>query len=123
MGRKTYESIGKPLPNRTNIVISKTLHDIDGVIICNSVEECLSKIKDVKEEIFVIGGAEIYKLFFPYVKKLFITMVDTDIRDDECATKFPDFDFEVDVISNEFHEKDERNAYSFRTYELEIKES
>lgn len=120
MGRKTYESIGKPLPNRTNIVISKTLSDQDGIIVCKSVDECLNKIKDITTEVFVIGGAEIYKLFFPYVKKLFITIVDTDIRNDECATKFPDFDFNVNIISNAFHEKDEKNVYSFRTYELEI---
>lgn len=61
MGRKTFESIGKPLPNRINIVISKTLKNYSDVIIFDSLEASISFGKKLNKEIFIIGGAEIYK--------------------------------------------------------------
>lgn len=83
MGRKTYESIGKPLPNRTNIVITrgdidallKTLAPGSGVVVCSSFEDGLETAYKVDSDPFVIGGGEIYKLAFPHVTKLEITYV------------------------------------------------
>jgi dihydrofolate reductase len=80
MGRKTYESIGRPLPGRVNIVLSRNKMDIKGVTIANNVDEVMSmlrtlKMSDVDDNVFVIGGSEIYKQFEPYVKNLYVTRV------------------------------------------------
>lgn len=74
MGRKTFESIGKPLPNRDNIILTKNEnYVVKGCMVCNSIEEIFSLSKD--KEIFIIGGAEIYKIFLPYTDKLYITLI------------------------------------------------
>jgi dihydrofolate reductase len=94
MGRKTYESIGKPLPNRTNIVISRNLElRIDGVYVVNNL---LSAIKIAKEsngsdEIFIIGGGEIYKEALPYTNKLYLTIVQSDELGDTFFPEYPEF--------------------------------
>lgn len=93
MGRKTFESIGRALPNRTNIVISrdkefKSHHDIK---IVSTAEEALEEAKKYEEkEVFVIGGAQIYELFMPYADKLYLTIVDKEVKDADAF--FPDYD-------------------------------
>src|ERR1700682_1024203 len=70
MGRKTFESIGKPMPNRRNIVISRTLEDAaEDVSVVGSLEEAIESCRGEKE-IFVIGGAEIYQLALPRAKRI-----------------------------------------------------
>lgn len=94
MGRKTYESIGKALPNRTNVVLTgNTSFSPEGVIVLHSFEEALAFCQK-QENVFIIGGGEIYKLFLPYTDKLYITLVDRVINGD---TDFPDYtsDFEL----------------------------
>lgn len=87
MGRKTYESIGKPLPNRKNIVITQdVLFVADGVTIVNSFEDALDKAGG--GEVFVIGGAQIYLLTIELADKLYLTLVDGDFG---CDTFFPDY--------------------------------
>ena len=78
MGRKTFESIGKPLPRRINIVLSRKDLDIDGVIVVNNVQSALDLAKGHNKKIFVIGGSEIYKLFLPYANHLHISEVDDE---------------------------------------------
>ena len=78
MGRKTFESIGKPLPGRINIVLSRKDLDIDGVIVVNNVQSALDLAKGHNKKIFVIGGSEIYKLFLPYANHLHISEVDDE---------------------------------------------
>lgn len=89
MGRKTFESIGKPLTNRTNIVLSRDIEPSgekiwdkldDRIITVSSIENILPKLKD-EEEYFIIGGASIYKQFLPYAKKLYITHIDDECKD------------------------------------------
>lgn len=75
MGRKTYESIGKPLPNRINIVISKSDIKYDGCIVLNSLESALEEANKYGKEIFIIGGSSIYKQAFPNADTLYITWV------------------------------------------------
>ena len=91
MGRKTFESIGKPLPGRTNIVLTGNPRwQHEGVTVCHSVEECLT-VAHAKNppKISIIGGGEIYKLFLPYATTLEITYVyDAPAAD----TFFPQFD-------------------------------
>ncbi len=112
MGRKTYESIGKPLPNRKNIVLT---HDKNwkekGVIVFHSKEAVLNYIKDY-ENAFVIGGAEIYKLFLNDADFLEITYVNANIEGD---TFFPNINYEKWNLINQFkHEKDDQHAFSYK---------
>ena len=85
MGRKTYESIGKALPNRKNIVLTRQNIDIDDVEIVHNVDEILNR----QDEIFIIGGEEIYKLFIPYADNIYLTEIDAEA---EADSFFPDFD-------------------------------
>ena len=89
MGRKTYESIGKPLPKRINIVVSNSLKETDGITIINSFEEVLEKYLNSEEEVFIIGGASIYKEFIDYASKLYLTEIDAS--DKEADTYFLEF--------------------------------
>lgn len=77
MGRKTFESIGKPLPNRTNIVITHDPNFIyEGIVVVNSLEKALNEAKKVdQKEIFIIGGGQIYQQAIQYANKLYLTHV------------------------------------------------
>ena len=87
MGANTFYSIGKPLPQRNNIVI--THQNIDKVLIYKSIREFLIDYKNKKEEVFIIGGASIYKEFIDYASKLYLTEIDAS--DKEADTYFPEF--------------------------------
>lgn len=118
MGRKTFESIGKPLPNRTTIVISRQadLH-IDGVIIAHSVEEAILKGKSItRDDIFIVGGAEIYALSLPLADQILVTQLH-DIFEGDAY--FPEISLDTwEVIEQERGVTDEKNAYqySYLTY-------
>lgn len=91
MGRNTFESIGRPLPNRVNIVISRTMDDErDDIIVVPSIQMALNKIEEIAEgtemETFVIGGGQIYKPFFDLADRLYVTKIDAKFTTD---TKFP----------------------------------
>jgi len=124
MGKKTFESIKKPLPDRENIVLSSSMEARDDVKVCRTIDECIDYAnliaKEKNCEIFVIGGSKIYDQFLPYVKKLFITVIDTDILDDENSIKFPDFELNTRVLETEYYEKDEKNPFNYRTYVMEV---
>lgn len=111
MGRKTYESIGKPLPNRTNVVITRNTDFADPrVITYNSVGRALRRLRNVKD-IFVIGGSEIYKAFMPYTNKLYLTVVDAEFDVDTY------FDFnEDDWIEVKRETLDTEYTHSFIVY-------
>lgn len=90
MGRKTLESFpgSKPLKNRINIVLSKSCSNVEGAEFVSSVEELLDKLKEYNtDEVYVIGGAQIYSLLLPYCDTALITHVDTVAN--EADTKFP----------------------------------
>ena len=90
MGRNTYESIGRPLPNRTNIVITRSDIKIDGCIVVHSIEEAL--VLYPNEEVFIIGGAQIYKQSMEYIDKMYLTVISDDYEGD--AT-FPKINFKL----------------------------
>jgi dihydrofolate reductase len=92
MGRKTYESIGKPLPGRENIVLSRTMPETPGITIVRSVEE-IQEPTDGRD-LFVIGGEEIYRLLLPRIQELYVTKVPLQIEGD---THFPDFESQFDA--------------------------
>ncbi len=116
MGRKTYESIGRPLPKRTNIVLSRSTSAIDGCIVVRSPEEALLAAGDAAE-LCVIGGETVYAAFLPRADRLELTEVLADVEGD---ARFPDLDRSAwRLASAELHDADERHAHAFRfvTYE------
>lgn len=116
MGRKTFDSIGKPLPGRYNIVLTRDpAFQVDGVTVVHSVAEALERF--AHEELIIFGGSEIYKLFLPYVDRMYITYLQHTFETD--AT-FPDVDMsEWVLVSNEQGVTDEKNPYTyfFRIYD------
>ena len=112
MGRKTYESIGKPLPNRTNIVISRKNDWFEeGILIVGSIKEAVKFAKKIDEEVFVIGGGNIYEQTIDLADKLEVTLVDAELGAD---TFFPKINEKVWQKTNEeYHQKDEKNEFDF----------
>ena len=95
MGRKTYESIGKPLPGRENIVLSRTMLETPGVTVIRSIDELKEpEFTQGGRDLFVIGGEEIYRLLLPRVQELYVTKVPRTIDGD---THFPEFESQCDA--------------------------
>ncbi len=115
MGRKTYESIGKPLPNRQNIILSRKGFSADGCETLHSLEEIKSLDVDNKE-LYIIGGSHIFKEALPFADFLYLTYIDEEFEGD---TYFPTLDeSEWELISEQKGIKDEKNPYDyyFRKY-------
>ncbi len=117
MGRKTYESIGRPLPNRVNFVISSTLKDIEGVSIFTSLEDAIEAAKiynldqDIANEIAIIGGGYLFRDSIDSFNKLILTRVDCSIDGD---VYYPEIDFSNwELISSDEFLKNEDNQYNF----------
>ncbi len=113
MGRKTYESIGRPLPNRTTVVISRQQDlKIEGVILAHSVEEAILKAKSIsRDDIFIVGGAEIYQLSLPLADQILVTQLH-DIFEGDAF--FPEISPAIwEVTEQERGVTDEQNAYQF----------
>jgi len=89
MGRNTYESIGKPLPHRHNFVVSSTLPKTSGIQICKSLEEAVKEAEWYKKEVFVIGGAKLYRQAIPIADKMYISYIKKNYEGDIF---FPEFD-------------------------------
>lgn len=116
MGRLTYESIGKPLPQRVNIVISSTMNPKEGIIVVSSFEKALA-ITEEYPEVMIIGGAHLYQYSLPYAEKLYLTEIHHEFAADVF---FPNLDeSEWECTSSEFHARDEKNKYdmTFKIYE------
>jgi len=113
MGRKTFESIGRPLPNRTTVVISRQQDlKIEGVILAHSVEEAILKAKSIsRDDIFIVGGAEIYQLSLPLADQILVTQLH-DIFEGDAF--FPEISPAIwEVAEQERGVTDEQNAYQF----------
>ena len=119
MGRKTHDSIGRPMPERLNIIITRDRnYTADGCVVVNSKEDAIKAAKG-NDEIMVIGGAKIYKLFLPIANRLYVTKVHGSFKGD---TYFPEFDEGEWVKAKEkFVEKDNENKYSYTIMVLERK--
>lgn len=116
MGRKTFESIGKPLPGRQNIIVTHDkMYQATGCTIINSIDHI--KLVSDALEIMVIGGAEIYKQLLPQAQRLYLTYVHTDVTGDSY---FPQWQAnEWQEISREDHLADENNKYDYSFVILE----
>lgn len=114
MGRKTFESIGRPLPGRTNIVITRNIGlATEGVIYCSSIKDALDEAKKIDPILFIIGGGEIYHQALPYADRIELTEVESDVAADVF---FPDYSAFSNVLTTEDH-MDEKTglSYSWRT--------
>ena len=119
MGRNCFESIGRPLPKRTNIVITRNpFYIASGCLMVNSIAESLKMAESNGEtEAFIIGGGEIYKQSVDFWDKLYLTEVDLDTEGDVF---FPELDMtQWQLVSEEHHSKDEKNEfdYIFKVFE------
>jgi dihydrofolate reductase len=113
MGRKTFESVNKPLPGRTNIVITKQVNwTSENVIVVNSIEAAIQKAKDLNfKDIFIIGGGEIYKESMSIADKIYLTKVHTTIEGD---TYFPELQNDKwKMISNKDFSADEKHVFDY----------
>ncbi|MDC0534604.1 dihydrofolate reductase [Francisellaceae bacterium] len=110
MGRKTYESIGRPLPNRRNIILSQQDLKIEGCEVYSDIKFALSQVQSVPE-VFIIGGGNIYKQLISKVDALYITKVDTVVDADAF---FPDWDEKkFELLSSKHFDKSEKNEFNF----------
>ncbi|HHH50338.1 MAG TPA: type 3 dihydrofolate reductase [Saprospiraceae bacterium] len=119
MGRKTYSSIGKPLPKRSNIIVTRNPYFIvSNCIVVHSIDEALEiALDNGEEEVFIIGGGEIYQQSMPYLDKIYLTEVDLELKGD---THFPKLDNkEWKLISEVHHPADDKNDFAFSFKVLE----
>ena len=111
MGRKTFESLGsKPLPKRTNIVITRQDVEFEGALTAHSLQEAVA-MAEGDEEIFIIGGAQIYAQALECADRLYLTLVE---RDYEGDTSFPEIDYRYwQLVAEQRHERGEEYEYPF----------
>jgi dihydrofolate reductase len=112
MGRKTFDSIGKPLPNRENVILTRnTSFQPEGCLVLHSVEEVVKWSEQRGGENFIMGGREIYKQFIPHVDKLYVTLIHHEFEGDTTMPHIPWEEFTC--ISSENGIKDEKNPYDY----------
>ena len=111
MGRKTFESIGRPLPDRRNIVMTRDEnYAAEGCDVVTSVDEALDLVADA-DEMMVIGGGQVYREFLPRADRIFLTRVQADVDGD---VRFPELDETAWRLgSSENHDADDKHAYAF----------
>ncbi len=119
MGRKTFESIGRSLPGRQNIVITRDRSwKFEGVDVVHSIEAAI-KVVDGAEEVMIIGGAKLYRQMLGCAQRLYLTLIDIDIEGD---THFPEFNWdEWQEVENTHHPADHKNAYAMNFIVLDKK--
>jgi len=113
MGRKTYEALGKPLPGRKNIVLTRQPDwKAEGTVVVKTFDEAAQIVKEMDvKEMMVIGGGEIFKMLMPKAGRIYITRVDAEPDGDAF---FPEIDpKEWKLVSREDHEKDAKHAYNY----------
>lgn len=110
MGRKTMESIGKPLPNRINLVLSRNLSQPpEGFKLIQSVDQVLNLADN--DTVFIIGGESIYRLFLPFAKVIYLTFIDAFFHGDSFFPELPSEEWQI--VSEQPGEVDEENSYPF----------
>lgn len=123
MGRKTFESFPKLLPDRTHVIITrKEDYSPENTIVVHSIEEAL-KVSKLDEQAFIIGGGEIYKMGMEYADRIELTRVHGEF---EADTHFPEINKNHwELVKDQYHEKDEKHDYSFTylTYDRKQKET
>ncbi|WP_423063146.1 type 3 dihydrofolate reductase [Candidiatus Paracoxiella cheracis] len=117
MGRKTFDSIGKPLPQRRNMVISRQKKlNLPGCEVFSSLSDAIKAV-DTNEEVMMIGGESIFRESLSLADRLYLTIIDHEFEGD---TVFPQWDKKAwKIISSETHQSDERNRYGYTFIQLE----
>ncbi|TCK19329.1 dihydrofolate reductase [Thiogranum longum] len=117
MGRKTWESLGRPLPGRTNIVITRDVgYQAEGCVVVHSVEQAL-EVAAGSDEAMVIGGANLYRQLLDRADRLYLTLVKADVEGD---TWFPEFNLtQWHEVEREAHTRDDKNEFDFEFVTLE----
>jgi dihydrofolate reductase len=112
MGRKTFESIGRLLPGRTSVIVTRQRdYRVPGAVIAHSIEEALAACAG-EDEAFVIGGAELYAQALPLARRLYLTVVEAEVPGD---TVMPEFDLASwREVRRSFHPADAQHPYAFR---------
>ena len=119
MGRKTFDSIGRPLPNRQNIVMTKDENfEREGIKVINDFDDALELIKESNEDVYVIGGSNIYELFEPVANSLAITRI---LKDFEGDAFFPDINWDLWQIEKEENFFDEKSNIECKLIEYSKK--
>jgi dihydrofolate reductase len=117
MGRRTFESLGRPLPGRRNIVLThSTAYGPEGVAVAHDLEAAF-ELAGSDDEVFVIGGEQVYRAALPSADRIYLTVIHADIEGD---TRFPSLDMkEWELVGEEHHPADDRHDYpfTFRRYE------
>ncbi len=118
MGRKTFESIGRPLPGRQNIVISRDESlKFDGCDMASSIDEALALVAAV-EEVMIIGGGFLYSQMINHADKLYLTFIELDVEGD---TQFPDFShLQLEETSRVQHRADDKNPYDYQFVDYRV---
>ena len=126
MGRRTHESIGRVLPDRANIIVTRDpQYQVPGAIVVNSIEQAIEEAKknihnteylipDTEDEVFIIGGGQIYELGLPYANKLYLTKIDAEAKD--ADTFFPDYSEFKRIVKRESKEE---NGLKYEFIDLE----
>jgi dihydrofolate reductase len=119
MGRNTYESVGRVLPGRDNIVVtSRPFEGPENLIVVDSITAALDKVSTASEA-FIIGGQQIFEQVMPYVQRVYLTIIDQSFSGD---TYFPELsEGEWETVDTETHEADEKNQYNYAFLILERK--
>lgn len=118
MGRKTYESIGKALPGRPNIVITANeSYSLGDAVVVHSIEAAMQEATDF-DEVMIIGGGSIYQSMLSQAQRLYLTFIDLTVDGD---TQFPDYEANANwqELSRETHQKDDKNPYDYTFVTLE----
>lgn len=114
MGRKTFESLPGILPNREHIILTRDKNfkvDSDKVKVVNNLDTLIEKYSNCEDEVFVIGGAEIYKQLLPYAHKLYLTKIDNDFEGDTYFPQINYDEFRTESTSEKF--TDEKNGLNY----------
>ncbi len=114
MGRKTFESIGKPLPGRKNIIVSRSGFLADGIVVVDSIDAALKEVADA-DEIMIIGGASFYEQMIDKADRMYLTHVEAECEGDAWFPEFSLSDWEI--VAEKKHSADEKNNYDFRIVE------
>lgn len=115
MGRKTYESIGRLLPDRVNIIITRNKDfAVEGAVVVDSIDQAIEEAKKTGvEEIFIIGGAEIYKQTMDSANRIYLTRVNTRLKGDAFFPEIDDEKWKEVPGSRQMHPKDDTHEHSF----------
>ncbi|WP_088041974.1 dihydrofolate reductase [Bacillus sp. EAC] len=119
MGRKTFESIGRPLPNRENIVVTRQPdYKAEGVAVINDIESYIKE--NLSKDLFIIGGEEIFKLSFPYLDTLYITEIQHNFEGDTFFPTFNKDEWKVKSCSEEQFDENSKIKFKYFIYEKQL---